>query len=72
MIKLFCTKRAFCEQVPEDVFWMVLLIPILQPLWLGPKCRSHSGFTSGLTLPAPDWLRKGGLLHTFIHTHYSL
>lgn len=72
IVKLFCAKRPFCEQVPDDVFWMVILIPVLQPLWLGPKCWSHSGFTSGLTLLVPDWLRKGGLLHTFIHPLFPL
>lgn len=39
MVKLFCTKRTFCEQVPDDVFWMVILIPILQPLRLRRKSR---------------------------------
>lgn len=62
----------FCKQL-LDISSKVILVFILQHLWVKPKYQSHSGlcgFTSGLTVPAPDWLRKGGLLHTC--THYSV
>lgn len=72
MVKLFCTKCAFCEQVPDD-FWMVI------GHWSLSCSLYGSDQSVGPTVDLPvawlywlliGWEKVG--FYTHLYTHYSL